>query len=333
MAINWDLYNKRLNVNGSSERERNIKSIQSQIINHLPHSPSYKNVVINGTNRNIAVIKTTVGYKKQILSLPSETFDIGDYVVFESKTYLITEIDNDKEVYTSGKMQECNFVIKWQNSTGTILSYPCITSNKSFNQDESNIITLGDNQKSILLPYDENTSLLSVDKRMYVDKRNQTPYKIISDIDTTSYNYGEKGLIYFVMEQDESQLTDGEKPKDRPDLGICNYFSPTVPPTPSPSGYTMTITPSMDLTVNSPFWCSFTPVLKDASGNIINGWTGTWSFGYNGMDQSKFSFDYDGDVCKIKVADENYDVVDNSIMLTCTSDNGNVCSYNATIVM
>ncbi|MDF2884223.1 MAG: hypothetical protein K0R54_4790, partial [Clostridiaceae bacterium] len=317
MAINWDLYNKRLNVNGSSERERNIKSIQSQIVNHLPHSPSYKDVSINGTNRNIAVIKTTYGYKKTILSLPSETFDIGDYVVFESKTYLVTEIDDDKEVYTSGKMQLCNYTLKWQDSTGAILL--------SVGLDEGNVITTPNSTHKIKLPFDSNTVLLNTDKRFIIDDSTVEIPQVfaISNPNRTEFKYGDKGIIELTMKADNyNALTDNIA------LGVCNYFSPTTPPEPSPINYTMTITHDMDLIVNNTLWCTFTPILKDENGSVVTSWTANWSFNYNGMDESKFIIEYDGNDCKVKVVDESYDVVDNVLGLTCTSDNGTIGNYN-----
>lgn len=264
----------------------------------------------------------------------TSTAETGSYVVYRNKTWMIiSNINIVDDAYKSCQIQYCNYILKWQNSTGTILSYPCITSKNTFNQDESKIITLPANQKAILLPYNDDTSTLLADKRMYVDKRNKSPYKIIGDLDTTTYNYGDKGLISFVMEQSPSQ--DNTALPDRPDLGICNYIEPTTPPTPSPSGYTMTITPNSDLTVNSSFWCVFTPVLKDGDGNIVTNWTPVWTVNYNGMDINKFTIQYVGKTCQVKCVDDTYDIVDKIITLTCKKNDDETVSksFSAIIVM
>jgi hypothetical protein len=91
MAINWDLYNKRLNINGSTSRERNLQCLQNTITNKLPDLLSCKAVKINGVDTNIEIVKTAKDYIKVIHSLPNTSFDCGDYVLHNSKTYLITD--------------------------------------------------------------------------------------------------------------------------------------------------------------------------------------------------------------------------------------------------
>ena len=301
MAINWDLYNARLNVNGSSDRDRKINSLQSTINQHAQSSPSCKDVTINGVNRKIIVTNTSTGYKKEIHALPNESFDCGDYVVYDGKTYLINEINNNEDVYVSGKMQECNYAIKFQSPDGTILSYPCITSTKSFNQDETKMITLPSNQKSILCAKDSNTLLLKAGRRFYVDTRNESTYKIIGDVDTTTYNYGSKGLLYFVVEQDLEQNNTNNP--DRPDLGICNYFEPTITPTPVEGETSATIQRSGELIIGNSNYITLTPKFYNADGSINTSIVANWTYVYPSGYQSKFTIIPDGNNLLIKVAE------------------------------
>ena len=160
------------------------------------------------------------------------TLKCGDYIKFENTIWMVSSFVGNNKFYEKGIMIYCNYTIKFQSTTGTILSYPCITSGKTYSDDESNIMTLPSNRRSILLPFDEYTVRLRNSEnrtcRFYVDKSDSpTPYKIIGDPDTTTYNYGSKGLIYIIVEQDEKNTT-----VDRPDLGICDYFTPTVIPDP-----------------------------------------------------------------------------------------------------
>mgnify|MGYP003506735024 CR=1 FL=1 len=47
LAIDWDLYTKRLNINGSTKRERDLNKLQNDIISKSVDSLSYKTVFIN----------------------------------------------------------------------------------------------------------------------------------------------------------------------------------------------------------------------------------------------------------------------------------------------
>jgi hypothetical protein len=238
MAINWDLYNKRLNINGSSERERNLNCLQRTILSKLPNSLSCKTVVINGIEQSIEIVKTNIDYKKVIHSLPNKGFNCGDYVLHSENTYLITEIDADDEVYTSGKMQLCNYILKWQNSTGTILSYPCIASTSSTaGISEGKIITVGDAIYTIKLPFDSNTLLINIDDRFIIDDLNVKIPQVyaVSKPNRTEFKFGDKGLIELTMKQ--SKYNDIS---DRKDLGVCNYIEPTENPNP-PDGDTYAV--------------------------------------------------------------------------------------------
>lgn len=252
MSVDWSLYENRLNYSGTTRTARNINRIKSNIINKVDGNPSYKEVTINSstTKQTLLINETTKGNIKEIFSLPNETFSLGDYVYWNNKIWLVIDCDTDNTIQIKGKMQECNWVLKFQLPTDySIVSVPCITSGKTFDSDESKTISLGANKKSLLMPRNANTLTLKTDRRVYIDTRNETPY-ILLDPDTTSYNYGaDSGLIYIIGEQNPEQPT--ATYKDRPDLGICNYHEPVVvPPTPVGSTYSE-IKTSGDLLIGS----------------------------------------------------------------------------------
>ena len=72
----------------------------------------------------------------------------------------------------------------------------------------------------ITLPSDENTVALNTPQRFYLDKNVNNPTSfIVTQNDTTSHNYGKKGLVKVtVYEYPNNSET------DRPDLGICDYI-------------------------------------------------------------------------------------------------------------
>ena len=93
------------------------------------------------------------------------------------------------------------------------------TQYNSGEQSNRNFV-IGSSQHMITLPCDENTVELSTPQRFYLDKAviNPTSF-IVTQNDTTSYNYGKKGLVKVtVYEHPNNSAT------DRPDLGICDYI-------------------------------------------------------------------------------------------------------------
>lgn len=231
MAFDIEYFNKINNsYNTSTKKDVQLHQLKAHINNHFTDTIDCYRVPVNNIEQDLIITRTTNHFIKSIKARPYEDFNVGDYVTYEKDTWLVIEKDLMNQEYSRGKMKLCNYTLKFQNQDGIIFSYPCITSDTTFSENANQtIISLGENKKSILLPFDESTSLLSVGKRMYVDKRaNPTPYKIIGDIDTTTYNYSDKGLIYFIMEQD--LIENSSQYPDRPDLGICNYFESTITP-------------------------------------------------------------------------------------------------------
>jgi hypothetical protein len=333
MAFDIDYFLKINNSYGATnKKEVQLYNLKSQINDRFSDTIDHYNVKINNVDRELLIIRTIQHNEKTIKSRPYEDFSVGDYVVFDNKTWMIISKDECNQAYTTGTMQLCNYTLKFQSPDGTILSYPCIDeTTNSVGIDETNTINTLNGIHRIKLPFCLETDRIKVDDRFFIDKSNKFVYKITS-VNNTEFNYSDKGLIVLTLKADSIQVTDGDKPKDRPDLGICNYFEPTVTPTPtpSPSGYTLTIAASGDFNLGTTR--TLTPTLEDSLGNVVSSWTAVWSADYNLMTQSYFSITYVGNQCKIFVSDEAYDCIDGVLELTCTVS-GNLVSatYSGTI--
>lgn len=154
-----------------------------------------------------------------------EPIIVGDIVYdgIHDEYFICTEVMNINEIHFQGKFTVCNWILKWQNKQGDILSYPCQDMNSTqYNSGETanRVFTLGTSQHMITLPCDENTVMLDSPQRFFLDKNpiNPTSY-IVTQNDTTSYNYGKKGLVKLTV----SQFVEVSE-KDRIDLGICDYI-------------------------------------------------------------------------------------------------------------
>lgn len=154
MTINWNLYESRLKINGDTMKDRQINYMQNAIINNFNDSPSHRSAYFNGLTsvKNIQVIDNSDSDKyniKTILSEPSETFNVGDVVVFDGLTFLVTTIDKGNPIQTKGTIQLCNNTLSFYSTTDstthtipTLHTIPCIIGKGSIKQDENKYITL-----------------------------------------------------------------------------------------------------------------------------------------------------------------------------------------------
>lgn len=169
------------------------------------------------SNANGATVKFQTLYDTPVI--------VGD-VIYDMKSdeyYICTESFNIDDVHWQGKFTLCNWILKWQKKTGEILEYPChdINSTQYNSGEQSNKqFTIGSSQHMITLPCDENTVALSSPQRFFLDKNIVSPTSfIVTQNDTTSYNYGKKGLVRVTLYEHASNSE-----TDRPDLGICDYI-------------------------------------------------------------------------------------------------------------
>ena len=233
-----DKFNKKMSYSGGSLREESIFNTRQLLDETFADDPSYALGVYfwrlglkeyqNETPIGIRLFGRSFsaanGVTVKFQTLYNTPVVVGD-VVYNAKEdeYLIcTEAFNIDDINYKGKFTLCNWMLKWQNKDGTILEYPCYDMNatqyNSGEQSNRNFV-IGSSQHMLTLPCDENTVELSTPQRFYLDKATINPTTfIVTQNDTTSHNYGKKGLVKVtVYEHPNNPET------DRPDLGICDY--------------------------------------------------------------------------------------------------------------
>lgn len=151
---------------------------------------------------------------------------VGD-IVYDSKAdeyFICTESFNIDDVHWQGRLTLCNWILKWQKPDGTILEYPCHDMNTTqYNSGEqSNAqFTIGSSQHMLTLPCDDNTVILKTPQRFFLDKDYEHPTTfIVTQNDTTSYNYGKKGLVKVTVTECAIDYDE-----DNLELGVCDYKS------------------------------------------------------------------------------------------------------------
>lgn len=218
----YSLYNTRINQYGYNKRDRVINKEKEYLYRKLSDHPSAQIVSIGDLERLLVVVSTENAYVKKIISLPEETFEAGQLVEYKSENWLITESDLDDQIQTKGKMTLCPNTLKFQNSSGVILSYPYFVDTTYPSLSENKTIVTSDTTRKIVLSLDDETKQFFIDKRFMGDVFNNTPqvWKII-DLDSSS----KRGLLIVTLEKDEYDAG-----KDNLEFGVCNYFIPSVPP-------------------------------------------------------------------------------------------------------
>ena len=234
-----DRFNKRMSRSGGSLREEYIFNTRELLKETFADDPSftcgvyfwrlglkeYRHESPIGIRLYGRTFSAANGVTVKFQTLYDTPVIVGDiiYDINEDEYLICTEAFNIDNINYKGKFTLCNWVLKWQKKDGTILEYPCYDMNSTqYNSGEQSNrnFTIGSSQHMITLPSDENTVALTSPQRFYLDKNMDTPTSfIVTQNDTTSYNYGKKGLVKLTVYESQNNSA-----TDRPDLGICDYI-------------------------------------------------------------------------------------------------------------
>ena len=317
-----DRYSARMNLRGSTQRERELNRLKSDIVRKAPSSLSYKDVKLNGEPTQLMINTSTKPYYKEFESLPDQTVLAGDYVEWANSVWLVLNADCDDEVYTDGNLRQCQHKIFWQKADGTVVSRYAYTENASaYNngEKENNTITLQSNQFMVYLPYDDETAELDNGKRVHMSRSNIKckPYELTRPDDIT-YGFGKKGVLNIIFTQtqynpDEDKLVTLE---DGTQAWICDYIpisTPTPPSEPTTpdemEDLSATISGNKNLKVG--FSRTYTTTLSDSDKNVVQ-WDDVL-YGWNIV--SDFDVEQTVNVNKVSLLVDNEDFIGSSFLL------------------
>lgn len=216
-----DRYSARINMYGCTRRDRNINESKKRIKNKLEDSISTKDVIVNGKKRKLAINSGTKPYYKTFHTMPDETVYPGDIIHWNDTVWLVINADFDNELYIDGNLQQCNFKLRWQNKNKEIIERDIVTMDATSGVEDKALITIGDDQLMIYIPFDKDTIELERDQRFFVsnNQKKPIPYKLTS-INTTSNVYNGHGYLQLTVSEDVSHEDDNLI------LGVCNYKLP-----------------------------------------------------------------------------------------------------------
>ena len=223
------------------------------------------------------------------IHLPMDTHAVsGSKVLWKNVMWLIVSTLKDVgDAYKSAQIQQCNYILPFQNNTSDILQEPCIVETNKITDgvDENKILTLPNDIRTVKIQYNDNTKKLCEDKRIFLDMiRDKPRVYSITNIDTVTGMDGEHGLWILTCKADGSY----SDTNDDKDLRICNYILPSTPtpsPTPTTSGSSFVAHNNGNLYAPTDI-CSLreggsampiNALFQDSSGNILTGLTPVWT--------------------------------------------------------
>jgi hypothetical protein len=171
-----------------------------------------QNVYIQGVKQpSIIYKKDNLGTSYTIIeSLPYDTFDIGNYVVWNDEYWLVDFISGDKDIQTKGHITKCSNYLRYLDYKDEIHEYWGIISDM---QDSSNITSSGkvDNPEGglqMLVPYNEDTKKIPIGKRFILwteydkDGKEYPSVFRVMNITHISKTYGVNKIVILTMERD-----------------------------------------------------------------------------------------------------------------------------------
>ena len=238
------LMRERMKISGATPRDEMIRDGQNLLKEELEHDTSYSPTMYfyDAENEKDDRLANFRVYGRKNSSLNGNymnyltTYDnpvkIGDYIhdTKDDTYWLVYTAFNVNDIEYTGKLIQCNYLLKWQLSDGKIVQrWTNIVSASKYDTGENgnSTIVLSSNNFTILMGYCDEALELE-EKRVFIDIR-KPPKKVfkITRGDDVLYNAGNMGmLLSFIADK-----TEFNKETDNQELRLCDYID-SSPPTP-----------------------------------------------------------------------------------------------------
>ena len=322
------LMKERIKISGITPRDEMIRDGQNLLKEELEHDTSYSPTMYfyDAENEKDDRLANFRVYGRKNSSLNGNymnfltTYDnpvkIGDYIhdTKDDTYWLVYTAFNVNDIEYTGKLIQCNYLLRWQLSDGKIVQrWTNIVSASKYDTGENgnSTIVLSSNNFTILMGYCDEALELE-EKRVFIDIR-KVPKKVfkITRGDDVLYNAGSIGMLLSFI-ADKTELN---KDKDNQELGICDYIHPATPTPPKPSNPDETADLSAKISGNTNLRIgvtrTYTVTLSDKEGNAVQ-WNDT-KYSWNVI--SDFDVSQTVTENKISLTVEDEDFIDSSFLL------------------
>lgn len=311
MDINY--YMKIQNAHGTkNKQEKELAKVNHQMSMHFEDTFDTEEVLLNGKPFKLMIIKDTDGntYKKKIKSKHDDKFNLGDYVIWNGQTWLITLLDSDEKTWNRGYMYQCSILLRWQNEKGEIIeryAYSEDFTKYSTGVKGNDTATLGDYQYGLTLPVDDETKIVKRDQRFPIDIEGVEPpdvYKLTNRkiLLTDDRSFGRGGILTWVLSYSEFN-----KDKDRKitlpnnsQVWICDYHSSTSIPSYQNDLIINISHKGRSAIIAGGNYKTFTASVLDLNGNVIDDQNIEWKLTTMPSDEEYIQYSVQNNSIKVK---------------------------------
>lgn len=221
----WDSYKNRITASGCSLRDASLKRELHMLSSRLSDSLSYHSVTIDDMPREIAVKNSDNLNEKTIYAVDKNIIRGGSLVNWMDSHWLVVECDANAEIYTTAKMVQCNYLLKWVDTDGIIHEQWCVIEDGTKYligeyEDRNFIVTRGDSRIAMTIAKNDATLKFCRETRFLIDDPDsevKLSYLLTKPLKVgLVYNTG--GVYSFVLQEVVSTDDDNHA------LGIADYY-------------------------------------------------------------------------------------------------------------
>lgn len=160
----------------NSQKERQIRNLKRRITKDFQKSIDAEMALVNGEEKLLLITRDKGDEQiKKVKSLPDDSFELGDVVVWNNVPYIVYKLDADRRIQTKGRMYECNTKLRWKNKNGDIIErFGKGEDATKYSEGTQGGYTLriGEFQLKVIVQLDSETVLIRRDDRFMIDAAN-----------------------------------------------------------------------------------------------------------------------------------------------------------------
>ncbi|MEG1562306.1 MAG: hypothetical protein RR365_01015 [Bacteroides sp.] len=237
---NSNTYQSKLTAYGATERERRKKLLLNTISKSVPSLLSAKKVDIYAPNSAVpsaqvlSLFTTESLNKRELRTLPGETIEAGSIVDWAGSKWLATSVDADEELYQRGILERCNYVLKFRDNSGNVISKNCVIEDATkytLGERAKETLVVGDSRITLKIAKDSDTQHFKRGLRFIVDDPDSDEALVyeIANSDRITGRYTKSGVYNFIIRETNAI------PSDSPNTSVSDN-SEYVPGAPSEKG-------------------------------------------------------------------------------------------------
>ena len=207
----YEVWKKKLISQGNNESESRFNFSKDLISREFKNDPSYRKALLKKLDlteeeidiRIKNVDRTTT--QKRIIFLPDTKIDVGSYIKYGNKNYLITEFQDENVLSPYAVAKFCNQTINWKGLKAPI---PCVCEDTAYNdKGEINIdyFSMVDGKIAVYVPVNEITNQIKQNMRFIFNHNAMMIFEaiLIKNVTTPNiYKIVMKKVEYFKEKDD-----------------------------------------------------------------------------------------------------------------------------------